>query len=131
MDAAVLAADHFITQCKKTGYLPVVDFYAPQEPVYYDSTAGACAACGLIEIAKCLGDEKGKYYMQEAIKLLQAMDKHFCNYAQDQDALVMMGSERYPHDERGFNGLHIPIIYGDFFFVEALLKLKGSDFLIW
>ena len=23
------------------------------------------------------------------------------------------------------------IIYGDFYFTEAILKLKGSDFLIW
>ena len=131
LDTAIRAADHFIENCKKTGYLPVIDFYAPQEPVYYDATAGACAACGLIEIAKCLGDDRGEYYMQEAIKILKAMDANFCNYSDDEDALVLMGSERYPHDERGFKGLHIPIIYGDFFYVEALLKLKGNDFLIW
>ena len=29
------------------------------------------------------------------------------------------------------NDVHIPIIYGDFFFVEAMLKLKGNDFFIW
>lgn len=131
LDAAIAAADHFIEQCKKTDYLPAVDFYAPEEPLYYDSTAGMCTACGLIEIAKCLGGDRGEYYMGEALKILQAADKHFCNYSDDEDALVLMGSERYPHNERGFNGLHIPIIYGDFFYVEALLKLKGNDFLIW
>jgi unsaturated chondroitin disaccharide hydrolase len=131
LDAAILAADHFIAECKKTNYLPAVDFYAPKEPVYYDSTAGMCAACGLLELAKCLGGDRGKYYAEEAIKLLKAADAHFCNYSDDEDALVLMGSERYPHDERGFKGLHMPIIYGDFFFVEAMFKLKGNDFLIW
>lgn len=131
MDAAILSADHFISNCKRTGYLPVVDFFAPNDPVYYDSTAGVCAACGLIEIAKQLDGERSEYYMTEAINILKAIDKNFCNYADDEDALVLMGSERYPHDERGFAGVHIPIIYGDFFFVEALLKLKGNDFLIW
>ena len=131
LDAAILAADHFIAECKKTNYLPALDFYAPQEPVYYDSTAGMCAACGLIELAKCLGGDQGEYYTGEALALLKAADMHFCNYSDEEDALVLMGSERYPHEEYDFEGLHIPIIYGDFFFVEAMLKLKGNDFLIW
>ena len=28
-------------------------------------------------------------------------------------------------------GWHKNLIYGDFFFTEAILKLKGQDFLIW
>ena len=68
---------------------------------------------------------------QEAINILKAIDENWCNYEDDQDALVLMGSERYPHNENEAKGLHIPIIYGDFFFVEALTKLKGSEFFIW
>ena len=131
LDAAILTADHFIEECKKTNYLPVIDFYAPKEPLYYDATAGVCAANGIIEIAKCLGGERGEYYMGEAVKILKATDAHFCNYADDEDALVLMGSERYPREEGLLSGVHRSIIYGDFFFVEAILKLKGSDFLIW
>ena len=131
LEAAKKTANYFIIHCRKTKYLPVIDFMAPTEPVYYDSTAGLCAACGILEIAKCVSEEESKYYTEEAINILKACDESCCNYQEDEDALVMMGSERYPHDERGKRGLHIPIIYGDFFFVEALLKLKGSDFLIW
>lgn len=131
LDAARKCADHFIENCKKTGYLPLLDFYAPAEPVYYDSTAGACAACGMIEIAKCLGDAQGAYYMEEAIRILKAMDARFCDYTDEEDALLLMGSERYPVEAGEEKGVHIPIIYGDFFFVEAMLKLKGNDFLIW
>ena len=131
LDAAILTADYFIENCKKTGYLAAADFSAPQDPLYYDATAGVCAACGIIELAKCLSGERGEYYMGEAIKILKATDAHFCSYADDQDALVLMGSERYPREERFLSGVHMPIIYGDFFFVEAMLKLKGNDFLIW
>lgn len=28
-------------------------------------------------------------------------------------------------------GVYIPIIYGDFFFREAMLKLRGKKFMIW
>jgi unsaturated chondroitin disaccharide hydrolase len=131
LDAAIRAADHFIEQCKQTGYLAAADFYAPREPLYYDATSGVCAASGMIEIAKALSGERGEYYMGEAIKILKATDAHFCNYSDDEDALVLMGSERYPRDERFIEKTHMPIIYGDFFFVEALFKLKGNDFLIW
>jgi hypothetical protein len=34
-----------------------------------------------------------------------------------------MGTEAYTR------GIHMPIIYGDFFLAEAMLKLKGNDFL--
>lgn len=131
LEAAKKTADYFIEHCKKTDYLPVVDFTAPETPVYYDSTAGVCAACGMLEIAKYVSEEEAKYYTEEAINILKACDEHFCNYEEDEDALVLMGTERYPHTEAGRRGLHIPIIYGDFFFVEALCKLKGREFLIW
>ena len=131
LEAAKRTADYFIEHCKKTDYLPVVDFTAPETPVYYDSTAGVCTACGLLEIAKYVSEEEAKYYTEEAINILKACDEHFCNYEEDEDALVLMGTERYPHTEAGRRGLHIPIIYGDFFFVEALCKLKGREFLIW
>lgn len=131
LEAAKRTATYFIEHCKKTDYLPVVDFTAPETPVYYDSTAGVCAACGMLEIAKYVSEEEAKYYTEEAINILKACDEHFCNYEEDEDALVLMGTERYPHTDAGRRGLHIPIIYGDFFFVEALCKLKGREFLIW
>ena len=131
LEAAKKTADYFIEHCKKTDYLPVIDFMAPETPVYYDSTAGVCAACGMLEIAKCVSEEEGKRYTEEAIHILKACDQHFCNYEEDEDALVLMGSERYPSLEEYKRGVHIPIIYGDFFFVEAMLKLKRSEFFIW
>ena len=129
LDAAVRTSDYFIEHCRETGYLPLLDFCAPKEPVYYDSTAGVCAACGMIELAKYVPD--GDKYMSAAIEILKATDKRCCNYGEDEDALVLMGSERYPNNEEELKLVHMPIIYGDFFFVEALFKLKGNDFLIW
>ena len=131
LEAAKKVADYFIEQVKKTNYLPLVDFCAPETPVYYDSTAGVCTACGLLEIAKYVSEDEARHYTEEAINILKACDEHFCNYEEDEDALVLMGTERYPHNEREMLGLHIPIIYGDFFFAEALCKLKGREFLIW
>ena len=62
---------------------------------------------------------------------LKAMEKAWCNWSEDEDAVLMKGTERYIIANDGEKGLHIPIIYGDFFFAEAILKLRGSDFLPW
>ncbi len=129
LDAAKKTASYFIDNVKETDYKTPIDFKGPKEPVYYDSTAGVCAACGMLEIAKCVAEEEAKVYTQAVINILKATDEHFADYSDDQDALVLMGSEMYPH--KSDKGLHIPIIYADFFYVEAILKLKGSDFLIW
>lgn len=131
LEAAKRTADYFLEHCKETDYKPVIDFNAPKTPVYYDSTAGVCAACGMLEIAKYVSEEESIKYTQGAINILKACDEHFCNYEEDEDALVLFGSELYPNDEAQLKGVHIPIIYGDFFFVEALFKLKGNDFFIW
>jgi len=131
LEAARRTADYYIDHCKQTGYLSQVDFCAPAEPVYYDSTAGVCAACGMLEIAKYVPEEESRRYTQEAINILKATDEHFCNYEDNEDALVLMGAERYPHNEKGMRGLHKPLIFGDFFFVEAMMKLRGNEFFIW
>lgn len=125
LDAAKKAADYFIEHVKKTDYKPLSDFTAPSEPVIYDSTAGVCAACGLIELARALDDVEGECYADAAIELLKVCEAEFCNWEENEDSIVQMGTEAYTR------GIHKPIIYGDFFFVEALLKLKGNEFLIW
>lgn len=132
LEAAKKTADYFIDHCKKTAYMPVIDFGAPDTPVYYDSTAGVCAACGMLEIAKYVSPEESKKYAEAAIRILKACDEHFCTYAQESDALVLKGSGRYPIEEDMIaTEVHKHYIWGDFFFVEAMFKLKGNDFLIW
>ena len=124
LDTAKKVAHYFIANVCDD-YLPRVDFRSPEEPVLYDSTAGACAACGLIEIAKQVPEHEKKIYLNAAINILKAMEKEFCNWSDDEDSILQMGTERYTR------GIHIPIIYGDYYFVEALYKLRGNEFLSW
>ena len=62
-----------------------------------------------------------------ALRMLEAMEKQFCNWDKDEDSILQMGTERY-HTE---TGRHMPIIYGDYFFIEALYKLRGGKELFW
>lgn len=126
LDIAKKCAHYFIASVCDD-YLPRIDFRAPDEPVYIDSTASGLAACGLIEIARVVPEYEKKMYITAAINILKAAEKHCVCYDENEDALVLRGSQSYhKKSER-----EVPIVYGDFFFVEAMLKLKGSDFLIW
>lgn len=128
MDAAKRAAHYFIANTALTGFLPLCDFRAPKEPVYYDSTAGACAVCGLLEIAKHVPELEKPLYEQGAISILKAMEEKFCNWKEDEDGILGMGKVAY--HEQGENQ-QVPIIYGDYFFAEAVLRLMEKDFFIW
>ena len=128
LDAAKQVANYFIANCSDD-WLPRVDFRAPAEPVYYDSTAGACAACGLIELAKILPENEGGAYMNAAINMLRAMEEKFCDFDPENDHMLGYGTVRYPL--KSMVGVHVSIIYGDYFFTEAILKLLGSEFFTW
>ncbi len=128
LTAAKLISNYFISNVCDD-WLPRVDFRSPSEPVYYDSTAGACAACGLIELAKLLPEHEGGMYLHAAIKMLKAMEEKFINYDINTDVLLGYGTTLYPI--KGDERVHESIIYGDYFYTEALLKLLGSDFLPW
>ena len=132
LNAAKQVANYFIANCCDD-WLPRVDFRAPSQPVYYDATAGACAACGLIELAKRLPENEGGMYLNAAIKILKAMTEKFTNFDPANDHMLDYGTVRYPagrFDEKSA-GVHISIIYGDYFYTEAILKLLGSEFFTW
>ena len=131
LEAAVRCAHYFVEHSKETNFKTPIDFKAPREPEYFDSTAGVCTACGLLELINWVEDGEKELFFDAAIKILKATDECFADYNENTDSLVLMGSERYPTYETYFNGVHIPIIYGDFFYVEAFVKLKEVKFSIW
>jgi len=130
LDTAKKIAHYFIANCSDD-WLPRLDFRGPAEPVYYDSTAGAIAACGLIEIAKHVPEYEQGVYLNAAVNILRAMESKFMNYDPEIDYMLGYGSVLYPDKNNASSLTHIPIVYGDYYFTEAILKLLGSEFLPW
>lgn len=121
LETAKRAADYFLKYSEKNNYKTVTDFNAPEEPLYYDNTAGACAACGMIEIYKATGDEK---YLNGAVNILKALEED-CIFDSSDQSILQNCMEAY------YTGREMHIIYGDFFLCEAILKLENENFLIW
>lgn len=119
-------AHYFMAALAATGeFVPNCDFRSPKEPVYKDTTAGVIAACGLIEIAKYVPEFEKSMYLDFAMKILKETEEKYADWSDEEPSIIGMGTEAY---ERGQN---MPIIYGDYYFIEAVLKLKGNDILLW
>lgn len=126
LDAAKRIAHYVISNFAQNDWLPIVDFRSPLEPIIYDSTAAMISACGLLEIAGHVDEYEKKMYYDAAVKLLIAGEKAFADWNIETDGIIAKGTGAYhykPHEQK--------IIYGDYFFTEAILRLLGKDFLIW
>ncbi|MFK0521796.1 glycosyl hydrolase family 88 [Paenibacillus illinoisensis] len=125
LDTAKRVAHYFIANIPEHGIIPI-DFRQPAEPVLEDSTAAAIAACGLIEIAKIVGTHEKQLYLNAALKLLQTLEQLRTDWTPGCDCILQNGSAAYHAKSH-----HQSIIYGDYFFIEAIFKLKGTDLYIW
>ncbi len=125
LNCAKRVANYFIVNTPADGLIPV-DFRQPEEPHLEDSTAAAIAACGMIEISKhCEGADQ-RIYHNAAIRLLRALDEKRCNWSEEADNILEKCTVAY-HDEKH----EFSIIYGDYYFIEAIWKLTEQELFIW
>ena len=124
LDTAKKVAHYFIAAACED-WLPKSDFRAPEEPVYFDSSAGLCAACGMLELAKIVPEYEKRLYVHAAMKLLMNIEKNFADWSTDTDFIIGNSSGWYSKEQ------NVNIIYADYFFTEAVYKLKNFEPLFW
>ena len=124
LEAAERIAAFFMAHIRPDG-LTDCDFCQPPEPGRIDNIAGACAACGLIELNRLTG--KG-VYLEAAGRLLDGLIDRCCDWSPDTCGILTHCTASY-HDDAA--GVHTNIVYGDYFLVEALARLAGTDPGLW
>ena len=125
LETAERIANYFIANIPDSGLIPV-DFRQPEDVKLEDSTAAAIASCGLIELVRQKDGRQQKIYLNAALKMLQALTKNSFNWNEEEDNLLTKCTAAY-HDEKH----EFSIIYGDYFFLEALMKLADKELFIW
>lgn len=115
---AALSCNHFV---------PLLDFRAPAEPVRTDTSAGMIIACGLLELADHVQPLECPLYEQSARRLFDVCETQFANWKMDEDSILNGAGLQYHNDRLA----DVPVIYGDYFFVEAALRLLGKAMPIW
>ncbi len=120
LDTAERVADYFCSQIPESGLIPV-DFCRPGD--WEDSSAAAIGACGLLELSKV--SQKNGYY-DAALRLLKALWEKRCCVTADKDYLLEKCTAAYHDRAHEFS-----LIYGDYYFIEAIFKLTGEEIFLW
>lgn len=125
LNAASKIADYFISNIPENGLIPV-DFRQPVACTWEDSSAAAIAASGLIELSRHTKEQDSEKYLNAALLLLKALDQNRCNWKKEEDYILEKCTAAYHDKEHEFS-----IIYGDYYFIEAVFKLADKGIFIW
>jgi unsaturated chondroitin disaccharide hydrolase len=122
LETAQKCADFYIKNTPPGG-VPYWDYGAPgipDEPL--DSSAAAVAASGLWELAKSA--KKKRLYQETALKIMGALTSELflAKGHRGQEGILMHGVYHKPRNW----GVDESVMWGDYFFMEALSKLIGE-----
>jgi len=128
LEAAKRVAHYFIANLPEDS-VPRWDFRLPEGvPDYRDSSAGACAACGLLELGDMLGDAESGMYRRAGERILQSLYESYGTWNNTaEEGMILHGTSHFPEGRN----IDVPLIYGDYFYVEGLYRLSGNKLLFW
>ncbi|MEC0240104.1 glycoside hydrolase family 88 protein [Paenibacillus dokdonensis] len=122
LHASQRVAHHFIASLPED-MIPPWDFRVPNpgaEP--RDTSAAAIAASGLLELAALTAPEVGTIYRQAAERILASLSEAYAAFSDADHEGILRGATG--HKPEGVN-VNVSLIYGDYYYVESLAKLKG------
>jgi unsaturated chondroitin disaccharide hydrolase len=105
--------------------VPLSDFKAPAaENVHRDSSAGAIAASGLLLLSTLVPEAGRSAYVEGARAILAGLDAT-CDAGAADEALLTHGCTAFHETKSGWRDSSL--IYGDYFYLEALQRLQGKE----
>lgn len=131
LNAAKKVSNYFIANVKGED-CTVWDFRVPQDGKvryrYPDSSAGAIAACGLMMLGKYVSDVEAEVYLNSGEDILKNLYEK-CSSKDDnnEQGLLKHGTGHFPEQKN----LDVPLIYGDYYFVEGISILNDVELLFW
>lgn len=103
--------------------VPYWDFNAPGQPdAYRDSSAGSLIASALLELAGYVDANSSKKYMDNAEIIIRTLstDRFKAALGENGGFLLKHGVGHLPRPAL----VDVPLTYGDYYFVEAMLRYK-------
>ncbi len=142
LDTARRVAAYFVSNIPDSSLIPV-DFCQPGDVALEDSSAGAIAASGLLLLSQILygqpkiaegyanpitkaACDEAEVLEEAAFRILRTLEQYRCNWEKDHDELLEKCTAAFHDDKHEF-----PIIYGDYYFIEAVLRLAGKELFVW
>ena len=126
LDAAKRCAHYFLA-CLDETFVPPIDFRGEAEKMGRDSSAGAIAACGVLEIAQHVPECEKRVYFRGAERILKGLEKYCTSEAEEVQCILMHGATHYNATKTRDVGL----IYGDYFYLEAIGRIYKDVTVFW
>lgn len=121
LQTAKRIANFYIAALPEDG-VPFADFKAPEETnVHKDTSAGACGASGLLLLADLVSENEKEIYRKAGKKIIKSLYENYTTDDQKEEALLKNGCVSF-HNSKAND---ITLIYGDYFYMEALAQLNG------
>ena len=128
LEAAARIARYVLKALGRTAFIPPVDYTAPEEPKRIDTSAGTIAAAGLLTLAGLDKNPERDFHREGAMNILKAIEAAHVDWDPETDFFVKNGGVQYHiRNEEP----HVPLIYGDYYFLESVYRLRKPDFEIW
>lgn len=124
LNTAKKIAHYVISNLVNNDYVPLCDYRQPRESNLLDSSAGAITACGLIEIAKAVPEVEKELYIIPAINILKNLDEKCTMWEDAYEGILTNGTSQFHLGNGRAEVGNGALIYGDYYFVEAICKLK-------
>ncbi len=124
LETACRLADRFLESLPEDG-IPYWDFDAPQEPGEpKDASAAAIAASGLWELGSLVDETTLMIKYREASHNLvkNLSSDHYLAFKSGLPALLLHSTGNKPDNSE----IDVPIIYADYYFIEALIRQLSS-----
>jgi unsaturated chondroitin disaccharide hydrolase len=103
--------------------VPWWDLRLPEQaPRHLDSSAGAIAAGGMLRLARLDGGDERNEFHGSARALLNSLMRRCFETRPEAQGLLRHGALHVPKGR----GVDAYLIFGDYFFLEALLALEGK-----
>lgn len=125
--------ERFLTVAKNTAkvfadhlpkdFVPYWDFdFTDEDPDIRDTSAAAIAACGFLELCRyCTGEEKSRY-QEMAEKIVESLYENYSSRRDEKSNGVLLEGVYHRND-----GAEECVIWGDYFYAEALVRLIKPD----
>ncbi len=128
LEAAKRAANFYIANLPED-HVAYWDFRVERTPeTPRDTSAAACGACGLLELAKFVPDNEKPFYRDAAYKILKSLTDNYSNLDNSADQCILReGTGHFPAGQN----INVGLIYGDYYYMEGISRLIGNDKIFW
>ncbi|HVF38413.1 MAG TPA: alginate lyase family protein [Gemmatimonadaceae bacterium] len=121
LSAAVRTANYFIAHLPPDG-VPYWDLLHPSIPgTERDASAAAIAASGLLDLARHTRGAESARFKHAAQRMIAALSADYLTTGTSSQAILQHSVGQRPQNVE----IDVGIVYADYYFIEALLKLRG------